>query len=197
MQNAPALASTLQKSIYARNILIFKLTWAQTSGFIRVLRQQWRILEQHAWAPRTCKALNSEKKAFVDFCLLADIEFLPVSGDILCLYAVWLWVTKRLKAPRSVRNYVSAVRTLHRRIGSDCHTPTSYGPLDLVLKAIARSSKHKVKKMFPVSPTILNNLLDSVPHNPLCPFELATLTMFKPLSLLLFQTMSRSSNMMP
>ena len=106
MQSVPTSVSTRRSWTCVRSILHFNfnLTWAPSAGFIRVLQQHWRVLEQHPWAPCTCKALNSEKKAFVKFCLLADIEFLPVSGDILCLYAVWLWITKRLKAPRSVRN---------------------------------------------------------------------------------------------
>ena len=156
-----------------------------------------RILQSMAWSSRTCKALNSEKKAFFKFADEADIQELPLTGDDLCLFAVWLWVIRGLKSPQSVKSYLSAVRTMHRRIGLDCPTPTSYGPLGQTLSGLARQSQHQVKKALPVTPTILNNLLQSVPHNPHCRIQTQTLTVLKATAQLLFQSMSRSSNMMP
>ena len=47
-----------------------------------------RILQSMAWSDRTCKALNSEKKAFFKFAEEADIPELPLTGDDLCLFAV-------------------------------------------------------------------------------------------------------------
>ena len=156
-----------------------------------------RILQSMAWSSRMCKALNSEKKAFFKFAEEADIPELPLTGDDLCLFAVWLWVIRGLKSPQSVKSYLSAVRTMHRRIGLDCHTPTSYGPLGQTLAGLARKSQHQVKKALPVTPTILNNLLQSIPHNPNCLIQTQTLTVLKATAQLLFQSMSRSSNMMP
>ena len=150
-----------------------------------------------AWSSRTCKALNSEKKAFFKFAEEADIPELPLTGDDLCLFVVWLWVIRGLKSPQSVKSYLSAVRTMHRRIGLNCDTPTSYGPLGQIISGLARQSQHQVKKALPVTPTILNNLLQSSPHNPNCIIQTQTLTVFKATAQLLFQSMSRSSNMMP
>ena len=156
-----------------------------------------RILQSRAWSDRTCRSLNTEKKAMLEFCEVADIQFLPLNGDQLCYFAVWLMVVRQLKAPRSIKIYLSAVRTIHRRLGIDCHTASSYGPLDQLLKGFQRESPHRVKKALPITPTILANLLDSVPHNPRCPTQHHILNTYKALSLLLFQTMSRSSNMVP
>ena len=156
-----------------------------------------RILQSMAWSDRTCKALNSEKKAFFKFTEEADIPELPLTGDDLCLFAVWLWVVRGLKSPQSVKSYLSAVRTMHRRIGLDCATPTSYGPLGQIVAGLTRQSQHQVKKALPITPTILNNLLQSVPHNPQCRIQHQTLIVLKAAAQLLFQTMSRSSNMMP
>ena len=185
--------------IYVRHSSITRLTWAHNSGstFRQRLRFHARLFQRHAWAPRTCKTLNSEKKAFVEFCLLADIEFLPVSGEDLCLYAVWLWVVRKFKAPKSVRAYLSAVRTLHRRLDLPCHTPSTYGPLGHLLLGLARLAKHEVRKALPITPVILSNLLDSVPLTPNCPIQNTILSVYKAITLLMFLTMSRSSNMLP
>ena len=164
---------------------------------IKLLRQQMSVLQSLAWSDRTCRALNSEKKAFFEFADQADVQSLPLTGDDLCMFAVWLWFIRGLKSPQSIKSYLSAVRTMHKRIGLTCPTPTSYGPLGQILAGLARKCKHQVKKALPVTPVILNNLLQSVPHNPSCPTQTKSLAVFKALSLLLFQTMSRSSNMMP
>ena len=152
-------------------------------------------LQDLAWSDRHCRTLNSEKKAFLQFCKAADIEFLPVSGDQLSLYALWLWKVRGLQAPKSIRGYLSAVSTLHKRLDLPCHTPTSYGPLGHLLAGHARKVQHQVKKALPITPEILLNLLHSRPHNPDCPIQTNTLTTYVALTLLLFQTMSRSSNM--
>ena len=133
----------------------------------------------------------------MEFLELADIQFLPLSGDDLLLFAGWLMVVRRLKAPRSIRIYLSGVRTIHRRLGIDCHTPSTYGPLDQLIKGFERESPHRVKKALPITPSILANLLDSQPLNPHCPNQHRILTTYKALTLLLFQSMSRSSNMVP
>ena len=178
--------------------LTLRITWDLNPGSVRLyLRHHMRILQSMAWSSRTCKALNSEKKAFFKFAEEADIPELPLTGDDLCLFAVWLWVIRGLKSPQSVKSYLSAVRTMHRRIGLDCHTPTSYGPLGQTLAGLARKSQHQVKKALPVTPTILNNLLQSIPHNPNYLIRTQTLTVLKATAQLLFQSMSRSSNMMP
>ena len=58
------------------------------------------------------------------------------------------------------------------------------------LAGLARQSQHQVKKALPITPTILNNLLQSVPHNPNCRIQTQTLTVLKATAQLLFQTMS-------
>ena len=196
--SVPALTSPLKRSSYVRLTLTTRITWAPKLGsFRQCLKFHVRLFQRHAWATRTCRSLNSEKKAFIEFCLLADIQTIPISGEDLCLYAVWLWVTRRLKAPKSVRAYLSAVRTMHKRLDLPCHTPSTYGPLGQLLTGLARLAQHKVRKALPISPVILSNLLDSVPRTPSCPLQQQTLTTFKALTLLMFLTMSRSSNMVP
>ena len=196
--NAVVSTSPLKRLSYSQNILILSTTWTRKLGsFRQKLKFHARLFQRHAWAARTCKSLNSEKKAFTEFCLLADIQSLPVTGEDLCLYAVWLWITRRLKAPKSVRNYLSAVSTMHRRLDLPCHTASTYGPLGQLLSGLTRLARHTPRKALPITPIILANLLDSVSLTPSCPIQQFTLTTFKSLTLLMFLTMSRSSNMVP
>ena len=131
------------------------------------------------------------------FADLTDLEFIPVTGEQLCLYALWLWKVRGLKSPKSIRIYLSALRTMHLRLDLPCHTPTSYAPLGQVLTGLAREAQHVPKKALPITPDILFNLLRSRPHNPLCNIQQITLSTLKSLTLLLFLTMSRSANMVP
>ena len=78
-----------------------------------------------------------------------------------------------------------------------CHKPTSYRPLGQVLIGLTRTLQHKPVKAMPITPRILLNLLNSKPQLPECPIQQQTLTVFIALTLLLFQTMSRCSNMIP
>ena len=151
----------------------------------------------HAWAPRTKRTLNSQAKAFKKFAELANIDSLPLTGEELCWFAIWLYVVRGLKSPKSIQCYLSAVRTLHRRLGLDCATPTVYGPLGHVMSGLKRKMQHQVKKMSPITPHILVNLLQTASITPLCHIKQQTLTTLRALALLFFQTMLRCSNMIP
>ena len=122
--------------------------------------------------------MNSQTKAFKEFAELTAIEFLPVPPIVLCYYAVWLWTMRGLKSPKSIKMYLSAVRTLHRRIGLDCATPSTFGPLDHVIAGLKRLAQHKTRHSLPITPVILRNLLRSVPTTPSCAIETQTLTTF-------------------
>ena len=162
-----------------------------------MLRSHMKDVVNHAWAPRTKRRLSSQAKAFKTFAAAAGIVSLPLSGEEICWYAIWLWIVRKLKAPKSIQMYLSAVRTLHRKVGLDCATPSSYGPLGNVMSGLKRKLQHRVKKMSPITPTILVNLVKSVPLTPMCPIIQQTLVVLRILALLFFQTMLRGSNMIP
>ena len=108
---------------------------------------QWLMM--NAWADSTKKALSTEYKAFKSYCRLFNIWSLPVTGHQLALYATWLLSSGRLKSTGSLQQYLLAVRTLHRRIGLDCPTPKSYGPLDMVVRGFRRSAKRPIHRPSP------------------------------------------------
>lgn len=122
---------------------------------------------------------------------------MPVGGYQIALYATWLVYSGRLKSASSVSQYVSAVRTLHRKHGLNCPTPSEYGPLDQVIKGVRRLAQRPTHQSRPVTPPILRNLLLTKPQNPGCALQTAITTSFRTLALLLFQSMLRSSNLVP
>ena len=139
------------------------------------------FIQQNARAPNTIQALSSEWKVFKIFCALASIEFLPIALWALCFFATLLIPTGRFKTRGSLAQYISAVRTIHRTLlCEDCvPTPSQYGPLDLILKAM-----HRTKKSLPVSPPILKNLLLLTIPKHYATYLQQTLHIYKTLSLL-------------
>ena len=115
---------------------------------------QWLMM--NAWATSTKRALSTEYKAFKAYCRLFNISTLPVTGHQLAMYATWLLSSGRLKSTGSLQQYLSAVRTLHRRIGLDCPTPKSYGPLDMVVRGSRKSAQRPIRRTLPSPPSSSN-----------------------------------------
>lgn len=134
-------------------------------------------------------------KAFVEFCSIYKLRCTPASGDELCLFATWLFAAGRVHTAQSVRNYLSAVRTWHRTSGMDCHTPTSYTPLNLTVRGLERKFSTPVRRMSPITPNILLNLIQ-YPAN-LFGNEWRIFTVIRALYIHLFLSMLRLDNMVP
>ena len=80
-------------------------------------------------------------------------------------------------------------------MGLICPSPSEYGPLLHIIRGVRRIAQRPVRKSLPVTPPILRNLLNSQPQHPLCGIQASILSVFRTFSLLLFQTMLRSSNL--
>ena len=104
------------------------------TGCLDLLPFAARILQQKAWATRTYASLKSEAKAWHTYCELANITPFPADGYQLTLFATWLVLSGCLKSADSVKQYVSAVSTLHKELGLSCPTPSQFGPLSQVIK---------------------------------------------------------------
>ena len=120
---------------------------------------------------------------------------MPASGDILCLFATWLFVSGKVHSAQSVRNYLSAVRTWHRGNGQDCTTPSSFAPLSLTIRGLERKFSTPVKQMAPITPNILLELVQ-YPAN-IFGNELIIFTVIRCLYIHLFLSMLRLDNMVP
>ena len=94
-----------------------------------MLSREARVVQSWAWAENTRNSLNSEQKAYIEFCRIHNIVSMPVSGQTHVQYVMYLVMCGRLRAIGSVRQYLSAESTLHRMFGLACDTPKTYGPL--------------------------------------------------------------------
>ena len=157
-----------------------------------------RKLQSFAWAKSTKKALNSEQKTFISFCSLYQIDELPVDGDTLVLYAAYLVLSGRLKSVGSVKQYLSAVSTLHKMFGLECHTPSSYGPLRFTVTGIQRIISRPKRRMLPITPQILYNLLvyPELPEGSSWESKCLMFTL-RVLYVFMFFSMLRTSNLIP
>ena len=159
------------------------------------LRRITQDIQSNAFALRTKKNLNSMFRAFMQFCTFYRISGAPASGDELCLFATWLYVSGRVHSVQSVRNYLSAVRTWHRGNGLDCPTPTTFTPLGLTIRGLERKFSTPVRKMSPITPNILLSLVQ-YPSN-IFGTEWKIFTVIRSLYVHLFLSMLRLDNMVP
>ena len=167
------------------------------TGCLDLLPFAARILQQNAWATRTYASLKSEAKAWHTYCELANITPFPADGYQLTLFATWLVLSGRLKSADSVKQYVSAVSTLHRELGLSCPTPSQFGPLSQVIQGFRRLAQRPKKKSLPITPPILLNLLLSTPSPPIFGATHQLVQIFKHFTLILYLSMLRSANLVP
>ena len=156
-----------------------------------------QFLMNHARASSTLSSLASECRTFRTFCRLAGITHMPVSGSQLVIYATWLVATGRITSAESLKQYLSAVSSLHKWFALSCPTPTQYGPLQNVIQGFRRVAQRKVKKSLTVTPPILINLLNSISPTPASWLQSATLFSFRTFTLILYLSMLRSANLVP
>ena len=116
-------------------------------------------LQSWAWAESMQGCINSQQKTFLEFCHECNITSFPVSGDIMTEYAAWLMFSGRLESVGSLKQYLSAVSTLHKMFGFECHTPLTYGPLKFTVGGIKRRLSRPPRKMNPITAEILYNIL--------------------------------------
>ena len=163
-----------------------------TLAELRAINQD---IQSAAFADRTKKNLDSMFKAFSQFVCLYKLRGMPASGDDLCLFATWLFVSDRVHSVQSVRNYLSTVRTWHKSNGLDCPTPTSYTPLNLTLRGLERKFSNPVRKMSPITPNILLTLVQ-YPQN-IFGIEWRIFTVIRSLYIHLFFSMLRLNSFVP
>ena len=89
------------------------------------------------------------------FCEYYNLDSFPVNVRTICLYAQFL--RRSFKSVQSVRNYLSAVKTLHSLL--DLKYPENgLMELNLWLRGIARNKQHVPRKGSPMTPCILKEI---------------------------------------
>ena len=85
---------------------------------------------------------------------LADIN---PSTDTICMYAEFL--ARRFKSPKSVKNYISGVRLLHKYVSVEAPALRSF-ELDLMIRALDLTMGHTPQQRLPVNLLMLKQICD-------------------------------------
>ena len=113
-------------------------------------------------------------------------------------YAAWLVFSGRLQSVGSIRQYLSAISTLHKMFGFVCDTPTTYGPLKFTLDGLKRRLSRPTRKMNPITAEILYNLLVYPNLEDVVSSDMADLmTVIRAFYTVAYFSMLRCSNLVP
>ena len=155
---------------------------------LRSLNREVKQSMKSAYAEGTYKNLRIQWESFLLFCEYYKLEPFPVDVKTLCLYAKFL--SRSFKSVQSVRNYLSAVKTLHSLL--DLKYPeVGLMELNLLIRGIARIKQHVPKKASPMTPCILNEMHSFL--NQEVEFDCVMWSVL----LVMFILMLRKSNVMP
>ena len=152
------------------------------------LNREVKLSMKSAYAEGTYKNLRIQWESFLMFCEYYNLNSFPVNVRTLCLYAQFL--SRSFKSVQSVRNYLSAVKTLHSLL--DLKYPENgLMELNLLLRGIARNKQHVPRKASPMTPCILKEI-----HSFLN-LDIEFDCVMWSLILFMFFLMLRKSNVMP
>ena len=131
-----------------------------------MLRQDLLETQAQAFAKGTQKNLRSQWKKFLLFQQCSGLTQFPVSESVVCLYIQFL--SRSLKSPVSVRNYVSGLKCLHELLGFKFPSYDSIA-FKLTFKGLDRVVQHVTRQAEPITVKLLSSLykvLDmSVPNH--------------------------------
>ena len=152
------------------------------------LKKDLRSTQRQAFASGTLQNLKCQWKKFSSFAALSGLSYLPVTSDELCLYIQFL--TRTLSSPKSVRNYVSGLKTLHAMLHLNF---PSYDDISvrLTLRGLDRSLAHVPRRAQPITVKVLHQL--SLLIDTQDPFQSVVWTLF----LFMFFLFSRKSQFVP
>lgn len=110
---------------------------------------------RHAFAEGTNKNLKIQWETFIMFCLHFGLVYLPATTETLSLFVQFL--SRSFKAPQSIKNYLSGVRTMHHLLGYSIKDVNEC-LLNITIRGIERLHPHLVKQASPITPEILTNM---------------------------------------
>lgn len=144
-------------------------------------------LIKDSYQPGTWSNLATQLTSYYNFCDLYGLRDLPATDLQLERYVTYLYVVKKL-SPRSIPNYVSAVRTLHHLSGLTITTSNAY-PLKRILVGMCNRNKLPARQAVAVTPDMIKKLVQVVDLQD--PVEMVAWVAF----LMGFHCLLRSSNL--
>ncbi|XP_035659582.1 uncharacterized protein LOC118404542 isoform X1 [Branchiostoma floridae] len=117
-----------------------------------LLRDQVRQTKRAAFADGTWENLRTHLRTYLLFCTFYDIVPFPAKVDTLETYAEFL--SRSFRAPASIANYVSGIKTFHILFGLDTAAFSSMD-LALLLRGLKKQMRHTPRQKLPFTPDVL------------------------------------------
>ena len=144
----------LNRAYTSKQVFCFRFYIFSESELIALNKEVKRTMK-FAYAERTFRNLRMQWESFLLFCYKFKLNPFPVDVKTLSLYAQFL--SRSFESVQSIRNYLSAIKTLHCLL--DLKYPeTNLMPLNMLLRGVARSKQHVPKKAAPITPQILKEM---------------------------------------
>ena len=147
------------------------------TGPLKKLKKSMLKRREQAFTPGTIKNRHSQIKLYLGFCIQHGLQDIDPSAETLCLYIEFL--AQNLSSPKSVVNYLSAVRFLHHWVGVKSPALDSF-EVTLMIRACHSTMHHVPLQRRPLTPDMIRELLsvsqNLVPHY--CVFRCAILFAF-------------------
>lgn len=119
---------------------------------MKKLRLQSKESARHAFADSTYKNLKIQLETYFLFCFYFNFDAIPTSVLVLSLYAQFL--SRSFATVDSIKNYISAVKTLHLLLTENTEAFDSLY-LKLIFRGLLRIKSHCPKQAMPITPQIL------------------------------------------
>ena len=169
---------------------------AITGNFCRLFITDWRgqlemdllSTQKSAFAAGTIKNLRSQWSKFAKFTQLMGDELLPIDSHTLCLYIQFL--SRSLRSPQSINNYVHGLKLLHRFLTLPFPS-TSAIEIKLTLRGVVKTLNHIPNQATPITPQILRRIVRLLDESD------AFHCVIKALFLFLFLLFSRKAQFVP
>lgn len=110
------------------------------------------IRRSKAFRPGTQANHVSQFKAYIEFCCKFHLQDINPSVETACLYVEYL--AQKLHSPRTVKNYISAVRLMHRLLGIYPESFYSF-QLTLMLRSVDLTMTQFSRRMQPINEQML------------------------------------------
>ena len=113
--------------------------------------------QKKAFRPGTLNNHRCYFETYIHFCMHHGLADINPSTDTICMYAEFL--ARRFKSPKSVKNYISGVRLLHKYVSVEAPALRSF-ELDLMIRALDLTMGHTPQQRLPVNLSMLKQICD-------------------------------------
>ena len=114
-----------------------------------------RYRQNEAFRPGTQANHNTQFSTYLAFCMYYGLQDINPTPSTICAYAEFL--ARTCKSPRTIKNYVSGVRLLHKNLGLDPPSLHCF-QLQLILRAMEIAMDHFSNQKLPITVSMLREL---------------------------------------